>query len=106
MIFYLFQLSASALRPDKRGKVETFLVCSFKIYMYRNNNTLICFSFFNMVSVIVNCHLQGCSKPKRGFFLVVGGGGEGAELRVRKRHTILHCVGASGSPPGKFLNLS
>ena len=65
--------------------------------MYRNNNILICFLLFAMVSVIVNCHLQGCSKPKNW-----GGG----ELRVRKRYTILHCVGDSGSPRGKFLNLS
>ena len=69
--------------------------------MYRNNNTLICFSFFKMVSVIVNCHLQGCSKPKRVFF-GGGRGAAGAELRVRKRYTILHCVGASGSPPGEI----
>ena len=57
--------------------------------MYKNNNTLICFSLFTMVSVIVSCHLQGCSKSKNW-----GGG----ELRVRKRYTILHCVGDSGSP--------
>ena len=52
--------------------------------------------------------LQGCSKPKRVFFLwwEGGGGGAGAELRVRKNYTILHCVGASGFPPGKLLNLS
>ena len=67
--------------------------------MYRNNNTQIRFSLFTMVSEIVNCHLQGCSKPKTW-----GGGGE--KLRVRKRYTILHCVGDSGSPRGKFLNLS
>ena len=61
--------------------------------MYRNNNTLICFLLFDMVSAIVNCHLQGCRGPKNW-----GGG----ELRVRKRYTILHCVGDSGSPPGKI----
>ena len=68
--------------------------------MYRNNNTLIRFSLFTMVSVIENGHLQGCSKPKNW------GGGGGEELKVRKRYTILHCVGDSGSPRGKLLNLS
>ena len=67
--------------------------------MYRNNNTLICFSFFNMVSVIVNCHLQGCSKPKRGVFLVVGGGGRGGGAQSKKKtYNFALCRGFGFSP--------
>ena len=49
-----------------------------------------------MVSVIVNCHLQGCSKPKNW-----GGGGE--ELRGKKKiYNFALCIGDSGSPPGEI----
>ena len=65
--------------------------------MYRNNNTLICFLLFTMVSVIVNCHLQGCSKPKNW-----GGGGGGGAQSKKKIYNFALCIGDSGSPPGEI----
>ena len=62
--------------------------------MYRNNNTLIRFSLFTMVSVIVNCHLQGCSKPKTW-----GGGGEAQSKK--KIYNFALCRGF-GFSPGKI----
>ena len=64
--------------------------------MYKNNNTLTCFSLFTMVSVIVNCHLQGCSKSKNG--------GGGAQSK-KKIYNFALCRGF-GFSRGKFLNLS
>ena len=70
--------------------------------MYRNNNTLICFSFFKMVSVIVNCHLQGCSKPKRVFFWWWEGGGGGGAQSKKKIYNFALCRGFGFSPGGNL----
>ena len=59
--------------------------------MYRNNNTLICFLLFDMVSVIVNCHLQGCRGPKNW------GGGGGAQSK-KKIYSFALCRGFGFSP--------
>ena len=61
--------------------------------MYRNNNILICFLLFAMVSVIVNCHLQGCSKPKNW-----GGGGAQSKKKI---YNFALCRGF-GFSPGKI----